>query len=183
MARKSAKKPAGNKGKKKKTADHGVDGNIEDSLEMIEEEDWDETPEQGGSFDDVPDGKYQVRVKEVALNNAKSSGRFQISWQLQVCSGEQANRVLFKHDGLDDEQNRGYARSGLARLGIEWPKKADLAETLAELVGTFLQITAMGMDQRPIPAPTSSTVSSGSSRPRTNCINGSSLSRCCFSSV
>lgn len=95
------------------------------------------------SFGDIPDGKYQIRIESANINNAKSSGRLQVSWQLEILSGEYAGRKLFKHDGIEDEQSQGYFRGGLARLGVEWPDDpSDLPDVLEGLQGTLAQVTA-----------------------------------------
>ena len=94
-------------------------------------------------FGEVSDGKYQVQIKNITLNEAKSSGRFQCSWELKIVSGEYANRSMFKHDGLDNAESLGYFKGGLARLGVECPDdSAELPEVLESLMGTFCVITA-----------------------------------------
>jgi len=94
------------------------------------------------SFEDVPDGKYQVSLKDITINESKSSGRLQVSWQLKIVSGENVNRMMFKHDGIDNAESLGYFKGGLARLGVECPDdSSELPEVLAELVSTFASVT------------------------------------------
>ena len=101
---------------------------------------WDETPEK--SFEDVDPGKYQVKIDAATINNAKSSGRLQVSWEMTILNGKFAGRKLFKHDGLDTEDGRSYFRGTLARLGHEWPDDpSDLPDVLEELIETCAAVS------------------------------------------
>jgi len=135
-------KKAKAKGKKAKGKDGDEHGKKDISKQLANlNEVWGDIPE--ASFEDVPDGKQQIQIKAATLNVAKSeSKRFQCSWTLKVVSGEYANRNVFKHDGLDTEESIGYFKSGLARLGVEYPDDAnDLPEVLEELLDTFASVT------------------------------------------
>jgi hypothetical protein len=141
-------KGKGGKGRKKngKSADEHGTKDVSGALSQISDGDWDGTDANEG-FADVDNDKYRVRIKEAKLNNSKSSGRFQCSWTLEILSGQSSGekfkgRNLFKHDGLEDEQQRGFFRNGLERLGVEWPKKSKLPATLEALKGTFALVSA-----------------------------------------
>jgi hypothetical protein len=120
---------------KNKVQAHGKK-NITAALEALG--DWDDTEET--SFGDVPEGTYQVKVESVTINNAKSSGRLQVSWDLVIVSGEQKGRHIFTHQGIEDVEQRGFLRGALAKLGVEWPKASELRNTLSELEGTFAEV-------------------------------------------
>jgi len=131
--------------KKQETEDDDDDGEVEEhgksgAVTFDDIDDWDDT-EEAPSFSEVPDDKYEAKIASATLNRSKSSGRRQCSWDLIIISGEMKGRHVFKHDGLEDEQQRSYFRQALAKLGIAWPKKSELAETLSELEGTFAAIT------------------------------------------
>ena len=52
---------------------------------------------------DVPDGEYVCLISGCTINQAKSSGRWQISWDLQIIwdpKGKFSNRHIFIHDGI-----------------------------------------------------------------------------------
>jgi hypothetical protein len=120
-------------------ADAGIKGSVKGALKALEDG-WGDVEEQ--SFGDVPEGKYQVKIEGALLNNAKSSGRFQCSWTMVILDGEHRGRKLFKHDGLQDETALGWFRTGLARLGLEWPAKAsELPAVLEEAIDSFAQVT------------------------------------------
>lgn len=127
--------------KKAKGEQHGT-RDIQAQLDALEEEGWDDTKENEGGFAEVPTGDYQVKFNKVTINNSKSSGRLQVSFDMTIVGAEDEearklkNRKLFKHEGLDTDENRGKLRYALAKLGQEWPKASDLPATLEELVGT-----------------------------------------------
>lgn len=135
------------KGKKDRASDEDDDDeegtkDVSAALAALDEDgdEWSDTPE--GGFSDVPDGKYQVQITNVNINHAKSSGRLQISYEMTILSGKLKGRKVFKHDGISEAQQRAFARGSLAKLGVEWPKKAvDLADVLAdEVQDSFAQI-------------------------------------------
>lgn len=92
----------------------------------------------------MTDGKYQVKFSDVSINNAKSeSARLQVSFEMTILNTEFRGRKLFTHFGIEDEEQRGFLRGALAKLGVDWPAKAaDLPDVLDELKGTFGQVTA-----------------------------------------
>jgi hypothetical protein len=150
MAKSKKDKKKGGKGRKKdkkdKDAEEHGQKDVSGALSQISNDDWDGTEKNDG-FSDVDNDKYRIKIKGAKLNNSKTSGRFQCSWQLEILSGQSTGdkfkgRFLFKHDGLEDEQQRGFFRGGLERLGVEWPKKSKLPATLESLEGTFALVTA-----------------------------------------
>jgi len=131
-----AKAKKGAKGKKGDS--HGV----KDIAKLLGElnEIWEDVDPV--SFEDVPDGKYQTLLNKIEINESKSSGRLQVSWQLKIASGEFANRMIFKHDGIDTAESLGYFKGGLARLGVECPDDMkELPDILDELKDTFASVT------------------------------------------
>lgn len=131
-----AKKQSGKKGSKGDT--HGK----KDIAKLLGElnEIWEDVDPV--SFEDVADGKYQTLLSKIEINESKSSGRLQVSWQLKIASGEFANRMIFKHDGIDTAESLGYFKGGLARLGVECPDDMqELPEVLDELKDTFASVT------------------------------------------
>lgn len=117
--------------------EQGKKRSVKKALKRID--DWDDTEEM--SFEDVPDGKYQVRIEAARLNTSKSSGRLQVSMEFTVLTGKFKGRKLFAHYGLDTPDNRGYFRTYLARMGIEWPDKDVLEGALEELVEKLAKVS------------------------------------------
>lgn len=108
-------------------------GDVDEQLSAMFDDSWGNS--QPKEFVDVPNGTYQTRIIAAFVNNAKSSGRLQCTWEMVILDGEQRARHLFKHDGLDNEDSIGYFKGTLSTLGYDEPADSDaLKATLAEIV-------------------------------------------------
>jgi len=116
------------------------------TLETIDDM-WSQTEAKEG-FGNLPDGKYQVQIhitpsegENIGINHSKN-GRLQCTWELTVAGGEYINRKAWKRDGLDNEENIGWFKGGIKKLGVEPPSSSkDLPDVLAALEGTFAEVT------------------------------------------
>lgn len=116
---------------------------LQQALEAIDEE-WNEAEAgETGGFDDLPNGKYAVRIDGATVNQSKASGRLQVSFTMTVVDGDHAGRKVWKHEGIEGAQSLGYFKTSLARIEVDPPAKIkDLPATLEEeVVGAFCQIT------------------------------------------
>jgi len=131
MARKKSAKAK--KSKKAKAKDeHGL-GSVNEQLDSVFEESWEGV--DAYTFDDTPDGSYPSKLVGANINNAKSSGRLQCSWEWIIVSGDNKGRHIFIHQGLNTEDALAYFKGSLARLGHEEPSsKKKLLATLEEMV-------------------------------------------------
>ena len=93
------------------------------------------------AFDNLPDGKYQVSIEEVRLENAKKSGRLQLAWVLTVMSGDYAGRKVFHYRGLDREESVGWMKREIYACGLEVESILDLPDMLPELLDRVVEIT------------------------------------------
>ena len=98
-----------------------------------------EKPEQG-NFDEVPDGKYQVRVEKVEPAISQSGNRM-LKWQLRVISGAQTNRMVFRQNILETAENMKYLKGDLSVCGVELEQVSDLPAHLGELLDVTLEVT------------------------------------------
>jgi len=128
MARKKSAKS-----KKAKAKDeHGL-GSVNEQLDSVFEESWEGV--DAYTFDETPDGSYPSKLVGANINNAKSSGRLQCSWEWIIVSGDNKGRHIFIHQGLNTEDALAYFKGSLARLGYEEPStKKKLLATLEEMV-------------------------------------------------
>lgn len=92
-------------------------------------------------FDNLPDGKYQVGIEEVRLENAKKSGRLQLAWVLTVMNGDYAGRKVFHYRGLDREESVGWMKREIYACGLEVESILDLPDMLPELLDRVVEIT------------------------------------------
>jgi hypothetical protein len=91
------------------------------------------------SQEEVPDGKYQVRIETVRLEHSQK-GDPMIKWDLQVVSGSQAGRHIFKNSVIT-QASLPYVKGDLKTLGIELAKFSALAGRLEELLDVTLEVT------------------------------------------
>ena len=94
-----------------------------------------ETPE----FDEVPDGKYQVRIDAVRLEQSQK-GDPMIKWDLIVIAGQHAGRHIFKNSVITPAA-LPFVKGDLRTLGLKLAKFSDLAGRLEELLDATLEIT------------------------------------------
>jgi hypothetical protein len=90
-------------------------------------------------FDEVPDGKYQVRIESVRLAESQK-GDPMIKWDLVAISGQLAGRHIFKNSVIT-AASLPFVKGDLKVLGLELPKFSDLPNRLEELLDKKLQVT------------------------------------------
>lgn len=91
------------------------------------------------SFEEVPDGKYQVRIDSVRLENSQK-GDPMIKWDMVVISGSHVDRHIFKNSVIT-QAALPYVKSDLKTLGIVLAKFSDLAGRLEDLLDVTLEVT------------------------------------------
>jgi hypothetical protein len=102
---------------------------------------WAEAPEED-SYENLPDGKYQVSIQEVRFENAKNSGRLQLAWVFEVLnSGPNMGRKLFHYRGLDKEESVGWMKKEIYTCGLRVEKVSELPEMLDQLLDRVVEIT------------------------------------------
>ncbi len=80
------------------------------------------------SSEEVPDGKYQARIESVRLESSQK-GDPMIKWELEVISGSQAGRHIFKNSVIS-QASLPYVKGDLKTLGIELAKFSELSDAL-----------------------------------------------------
>ena len=81
---------------------------------------------------EVPDGKYPTFVEKVAIRKSQAGNAY-LNWQLRICEGEYAGRVLFTRSMLSKE-NAAYLKRDLEFAGLKLTKLSDLAKSLDQLL-------------------------------------------------
>ncbi|MBU6172984.1 MAG: DUF669 domain-containing protein [Planctomycetes bacterium] len=94
---------------------------------------------EAASQEEVPDGKYQARIDSVRLDSSQK-GDPMIKWDLQVLSGSQAGRHIFKNSVIT-QASLPYVKGDLKTLGMELAKFSELAGRLEELLDVTLEVT------------------------------------------
>ena len=89
--------------------------------------------------DEVPDGKYQVRVHDVKIVRSQK-GDPMIKFDLLIISGQHAKRHLFKNSVITTA-SLPFVKADLQMLGLRMKKLSDLANHLDALLDLSLEIT------------------------------------------
>jgi len=108
---------------------------------------FDEEYEQAEApdFDEVPDGKYQVRIESVRLTESQKHDPM-IKWDLLVISGQFEGRHIFKNSVITPA-SLPFVKGDLKTLGVQLPKFSDLPHRLEELLDKRLQVTKRTKDE------------------------------------
>ncbi len=91
------------------------------------------------SQEEVPDGKYQVRIDSVRLEHSQK-GDPMIKWDLIVLSGSQAGRHIFKNSVIT-AASLPFVKGDLKTVGLVLTKFSELAGRLEELLDATLELT------------------------------------------
>jgi len=105
----------------------------------LSEFDDDFSSAEAPSFDEVPDGKYQVRIDAVRLDRSQK-GDPMIKWDLIVIAGQHNGRHIFKNSVITPAA-LPFVKGDLKTLGLELAKFSDLAGRLKSLLDVTLEIT------------------------------------------
>lgn len=90
-------------------------------------------------FDEVPDGKYQVRVDAVRLDHSQN-GDPMIKWDLIVVAGQHSGRHVFKNSVIT-QASLPFVKGDMKTLGVSLAKFSDLPNQLESLLDITLEIT------------------------------------------
>ncbi len=91
------------------------------------------------SFDEVPDGKYQVTIDSVRLDRSQR-GDPMIKWDLLVIAGPHQGRHIFKNSVITPAA-LPYVKGDLKTVGLQLAKFSDLSARLEDLLDVNLEIT------------------------------------------
>jgi hypothetical protein len=92
-------------------------------------------PEAGG----VPDGTYQVVIESVDIGQSQA-GNPKITWALRITGPQAANRVLFKTNGIS-ENNLHILKQELRTCGLELDRLSDLPRHKDRMLDVQLEVT------------------------------------------
>ncbi len=96
-------------------------------------------------FDEVPDGKYQVRIEAARMSESQKHDPM-IKWDLVIISGQLAGRHIFKNSVIT-QASLPFVKGDLKVLGVALPKFSDLPKHLGLTLDKKLQITKRTKDE------------------------------------
>ena len=97
------------------------------------------------SFEDLPDGKYQVTVHAVRLGESQK-GDPMLKWDLVVLSGPCEGRHIFKN-AVITSASLPFVKGDLKLLGVELLRFSELPQHLEGLLDKKLQVTKKTRDE------------------------------------
>lgn len=133
--------------KSKKSKDKGTDTHgskdVTAALKNLNKQGLSGVEATEGSFGEIPDAKYQVRIDSCKIERAQNGeGRLQVTTELTIVGPSCQNRKMWKRDGIEDETGIGYFKSGFLRIGLELSEDAtDWPEQLLEVEKSFAEVT------------------------------------------
>ena len=95
--------------------------------------------------DEVPNGKYVVRVEKVSFDNS-TTGLPLFKTQLRISSGQHKGRVLFMNnclknkDGKTNDIAMKVLKGFFTTCGVKFTTLKDAASKLSELLDTYLEV-------------------------------------------
>jgi len=105
------------------------------------DDDFSEAPIEEREFEDVPDGKYQVKVEKVELARAQSSGNPMLKWTLKILGPRFAGRLLWRNSVMASKENIKWLKTDLHTCGLDIEKLSELPSRLGDLLDVTLEIS------------------------------------------
>ena len=105
---------------------------------------WDDEYESAevepNKFDEVPDGKYQVKVEKVELARSQNDNEM-LKWQLRVLGPNHAGRMIFRNNMITSSENIKYLKNDLHTCGLVLAKLSELKNKLNDLLDVKIEVT------------------------------------------
>lgn len=99
-----------------------------------------------GEFEEVPDGKYQVRIEKVKLTTTKKTGTPMLRWQFKVLGPKFEGRRVFHSHLIKTEANVTWLKKDLQTCGLKLEKLSELPAHMGELLDVALEVTVRTND-------------------------------------
>ncbi len=99
---------------------------------------WQETSAPTKTYDELPDGVYQVQVEAAQLKESKSGAPY-LHYSLRVLAGQHSGRMIFKAQQLAPE-GLPYLKADLELLQIPLENIGLLEETLPRALDALLDV-------------------------------------------
>lgn len=104
------------------------------------DDDFAEAEVEEREFEDVPDGKYQVKVDKVELTKAQSSGNPMLKWTLKILGPKCAGRLLWRNSVMASKENLKWLKTDLHTCGVDIEKLSELPARLGDLLDVTLEV-------------------------------------------
>ena len=116
--------------------------NENDDLDLAQFDDDFETAEvEEKEFDEIPDGKYQVKVDRVELTRSETSGNPMLKWALKILGPAHKGRLLWRNNVIASKDNVKWLKQDLYTCGLQIEKLSELSGKLEILLDIGLEVT------------------------------------------
>ncbi|MDF7806250.1 DUF669 domain-containing protein [Verrucomicrobia bacterium S94] len=116
--------------------------NENDDLDLAQFDDDFETADvEEKEFDEIPDGKYQVKVDRVELTRSETSGNPMLKWALKILGPAHKGRLLWRNNVIASKDNVKWLKQDLYTCGLQIEKLSELSGKLESLLDVGLEVT------------------------------------------
>jgi hypothetical protein len=116
--------------------------NENDDLDLAQfDDDFESAAVEEKEFDEIPDGKYQVKVDRVELTRSESSGNPMLKWALKILGPTNKGRLLWRNNVIASKDNVKWLKQDLYTCGLQIEKLSDLSDKLESLLDIGLEVT------------------------------------------
>ncbi len=116
--------------------------NENDDLDLAQFDDDFETADvEEKEFDEIPDGKYQVKVDRVELTRSETSGNPMLKWALKILGPAHKGRLLWRNNVIASKDNVKWLKQDLYTCGLQIDKLSELSGKLESLLDIGLEVT------------------------------------------
>ena len=96
--------------------------------------------ERQDTFEDIPDGKYQVTVDRVEMKKSQN-GNSMLAWGFKIFAPKHIGCFLWKNNILVTKENIQWLKQDLYTCGLHLEKVSELPSRLEDLLDIKLEIT------------------------------------------
>jgi len=100
----------------------------------------------GGNYDDVPDGTYQVWVERAEIKTSQAGNEY-LSLMLRILAGTCKGRCIFKMGFFTSEDSRRYLYYDIQKMGVNFERWSQLRAYLEDMIGVKLEVTQKTKDE------------------------------------
>ena len=116
------------------------DSEVDDfDLAQLDNE-YQEAPVEEREFDEVPDGKYQVKVEKAEIVRSQTSGNPMLKWTLKIFGPKFAGRFMWRNNVITSE-NLKWLKTDLHTCGVVLGSLSELPSRLKDLLDINLEVT------------------------------------------
>ncbi|MEE9368723.1 MAG: DUF669 domain-containing protein [Pontiella sp.] len=116
--------------------------NENDDLDLAQfDGDFETADVEEKEFDEIPDGKYQVKVDRVELTRSETSGNPMLKWALKILGPAHKGRLLWRNNVIASKDNVKWLKQDLYTCGLQIEKLSDLSGNLESLLDVGLEVT------------------------------------------